>query len=114
MAKPDPRKTNGHARRKLRLRLKAERRPCHICGQPIDYDLPAGDPMSFEVDELVPVSRYWLGGYATAQQCALDYANVDAAHRICNQRRGNRAVGAGGGSPSNAHSPVMTSQDWVA
>lgn len=40
--------------------------------------------MSFEVDELVPVSR---GGDP------LDYTNVGAAHRICNQRRGNRMPG---------------------
>lgn len=40
--------------------------------------------MSFEADELVPVSR---GGDP------LDYSNVGAAHRICNQRRGNRMPG---------------------
>ena len=77
----DPRNSNGNARRKLRARLRAEGRPCHICGQPIDYSLPAGHPWSFEVDEIVPVSR---GG------SPLDYRNVGAAHRICNQRRGNR------------------------
>lgn len=84
MSKPDPRTRNGHARRKLRARLRGEGRPCHICRMLIDYSLPAGDPMSFEVDELVPVSR---GGDP------LDYGNVDAAHRICNQRRGNRMPG---------------------
>ncbi|WP_442904899.1 HNH endonuclease [Gordonibacter sp.] len=84
MGKPNPRTKNGHARRKLRARLSAEGRACHLCGRVIDYSLPAGDPMSFEVDELVPVSR---GGDP------LDYMNVDAAHRICNQRRGNRMPG---------------------
>lgn len=83
----NPRTRNGNARRKLRARLRSEGRPCHICGQAIDYSLPAGDPMSFEVDELVPVSR---GG------SPFDYANVDAAHRICNQRRGNRMEGDDG------------------
>lgn len=39
--------------------------------------------MSFEVDELMPVS---LGGDP------LDRANVDAAHRCCNQWRGNKTV----------------------
>ena len=48
---------NGHARRQIRAWLRAQGLPCHICGRPIDYDLPAGDPMSFEVDEMVPVSR---------------------------------------------------------
>ena len=80
----NPRNRNGNARRKLRARLRAEGRPCHICGQPIDYSLPSGDPWSFEVDELLPVSR---GGNP------LDYSNVDAAHRICNQRRGNKMPG---------------------
>ncbi|MDO4596869.1 MAG: HNH endonuclease [Coriobacteriaceae bacterium] len=74
---------NGAARRKIRAWLKAQHRPCHICGMPIDYDLPAGDPMSFEVDELVPVSK---GGSPIARD------NVDAAHRICNQKRGNKSL----------------------
>lgn len=83
----DPRNRNGSARRKLRARLRAEGRPCHLCGQPIDYSLPAGHPWSFEVDEIIPVSR---GGDP------LDYGNVDAAHRLCNQRRGNRMPGDSG------------------
>lgn len=45
--------------------------------------------MSFEVDELVPVSKYWEGGYSSPEACALDIANCKPAHRICNQRRGN-------------------------
>ncbi len=45
-----------------------------------------------EVDELVPVSRYWEGGYPTPQACALDYNNHGAVHRACNQWRGNRSV----------------------
>lgn len=96
MSKPNPRNRNGNARRKLTARLKAERRGCWICrafGRPdrIDYDLPAGHPMCFEVDELKPVSRYREFGYASAQQCALDYRNVDATHRRCNQWKSNRS-----------------------
>ena len=74
---------NGNARRKVRVWLKDQGRPCHICGGAIDYSLPAGHPMSFEVDEIVPVSR---GGSPT------DPANVAPAHRICNERRGNRPL----------------------
>ena len=48
--------------------------------------------MSYELDEIVPVSRYREGGYATPQQAALDPMNVAPAHRICNQRRGNRLM----------------------
>lgn len=79
---------------------------CHLCGRPIDYALPAGHPMSFEVDELVPVSK---GGDP------LDFNNVAAAHRICNQRRGNRPVksfrqanGCCGGGDGNG-----ASRDWL-
>lgn len=74
---------NGHARREVRAWLRAQCLPCHICGRPIDYSLPAGDPMSFEVDEIVPVSR---GG------SPIDRGNVLPAHRICNERRGNKSI----------------------
>jgi len=89
--------SNGSARRKLRARLKSEGRGCWICrafgrDDRIDYTLPAGHPMSFEVDELVPVSRYFEGGYPDKQSCALDYNNVDAAHRCCNEWRHNKTV----------------------
>ena len=80
----DSRYANGNERRKLRARLKAQGLPCAICGRPIDYSLPAGDPMSFEMDEIVPVSR---GG------SPIDPGNVQPAHRICNQRKGNRMPG---------------------
>lgn len=88
---------NGSARRNVRAWLKSQGRPCHICGLPIDYSLPAGDPMSFEVDELVPVS---LGG------SPYERTNVDAAHRICNQKRGNRTQ-----APPSA-SPIVCSRRW--
>lgn len=92
--------SNGAGRRKLRAWLRSQGRPCHICGQPIDYSLPAGDPLSFEVDEIVPVSK---GG------SPLDRSNVDAAHRICNQRRGNRDLGP---KAPAIPVPVMTSRRW--
>lgn len=72
---------NGTRRRKLRARVRAMGLPCAICGHPIDYTLPAGDPLSYELDEIVPVS---LGGDE------LDPSNVQPAHRICNQMKGNR------------------------
>nr|DAM59856.1 MAG TPA: HNH endonuclease [Caudoviricetes sp.] len=55
--------------------------------------------MSFEVDEVVPVSR---GG------SPIDRANVQPAHRICNQRRGNRMPGDAG----TAGLAVRRSRDW--
>lgn len=88
MPSSNPRYAKYQQRVNLRKWLRAQGRPCWICrafGRPgyIDYSLPAGHPLSFEVDELIPVS---MGGSATSR------ANVDATHRRCNQWRGNRSV----------------------
>lgn len=93
----NPRTKNGSRRRNNRARLKAEGRPCWICQAfgryaAIDYSLPARHPAAFEVDELVPVSRWREGGYRSAEECANDYANLAATHRACNQWRGNKSV----------------------
>lgn len=91
---------NGAARRKVRSWLASQGRPCHLCGRPIDYDLPAGDPMSFEVDEIVPVSK---GG------SPYDRDNVAPAHRICNERRGNRSLAE---LSAGQLKPIATSRRW--
>ena len=54
--------------------------------------------MSFEVDEIVPVS---LGGDP------LDRSNVQATHRICNERKGNKAIKKHGGGAG-----LPMSRDW--
>ena len=84
----NPRYADYQGRVNLRRWLRAQGRPCWICRAfgrtgTIDYSLPARHPLSFEVDELVPVSK---GGSPTSR------SNVDAAHRCCNQWRGNRSV----------------------
>lgn len=73
--KPNPRVANGSARRALRQWWRRQGLPCQICGRPIDYSLPSGHPMSFEVDEKVPVS---LGGDPLSKE------NTGPAHRSCN------------------------------
>lgn len=98
MSKANPRYANGSKRRKIRESLKRGGGPCAICGAPIDYSLPYGDPMSFEVDEIIPVSRYAEGGYASAKACALDINNCQPTHRICNQRKGNNMIDANNNS----------------
>lgn len=108
----NPRRSNGSRRTALRKRMAAKGLPCALCGGTIDYSLPAGDPMSFELDEIIPVSRYQEGGYVTPEQCALDPENHQPTHRICNQRKGNglRKVTA----PFAPFAPLVTSRDWVA
>lgn len=88
--KANPRYSNGNARRKLRARWKAIGAPCGICGQPIDYTLGfiidpdtgkrRQHPLSFVVDEIVPVSK---GGDP------LSFENTRPAHWICNAKRGD-------------------------
>lgn len=103
----NPRKANGAARRAIRERWRAIGDPCHICGKPIDYSLGMVDdprtgkrrphPMSFVVDEVVPVSR---GG------SPFEFANTRPAHWICNARRGD------GTRPRNRTSPLPQPFDW--
>jgi 5-methylcytosine-specific restriction endonuclease McrA len=65
-----------------RARIKATRANCHICGAPIDYDLPHTDPMSYVVDHVIPLSK---GG-------ADQLSNKAAAHRECNSKKRARIV----------------------
>ncbi len=107
MGKGNPRRANGWRRDQLRKWLGAQGLPCALCGKPIDYSLTTwidpGDgrvkrhPLSFEVDEIVPVA---LGGDP------LDRANVQPAHRICNQKKGKRVAARVVARPAVAHSPA--------
>lgn len=90
----NPRFVNRQARSKTIARLRCEvesGRPCALCGRPIDLnrsqwfvDPKDGKrkraPWSFEVDEIVPVSR---GGLPYGENC-------QPVHRICNQRAGDK------------------------
>lgn len=101
MKGPNPRRANGTRRTALRKRVAAMGLPCHLCGKPIDYSLPAGHPMSYELDEVVPVSK---GGDP------LDPDNTAPAHRICNQRKGDGS--RTGRSKAASSLPCPTSRKW--
>lgn len=96
-SKNNPRFANGGLRRKYRARFKAMGAECHIChgrlGE-IRYDQPsdAKHPLSFVIDEIIPVSRYREGGYNSPREAAEDWNNLAAAHWICNARRSNKDV----------------------
>ena len=61
---------------------KRDKYKCHICRKRVNMDLDVQDIYSPTMDHLIPIS---LGGDHT-------YANIRLAHRICNSRKGNRAV----------------------
>lgn len=74
---------NHYRREKLKKRVFAGKPDCYLCGEPIDYSLPAGLPGSPEMDDLIPVSK---GGDP------LDVNNLKATHKACNISRGNMPV----------------------
>lgn len=53
---------------------------CHLCKQPVDFDLKWPHPMSRTLDHVIPISH---GGQHT-------YENVRLAHMWCNTSKGNR------------------------
>lgn len=72
---------NSAQRQRDRDAIRRTGQSCHICGAAIDYSLHYLDPMAFEVDHLVPLSK---GG-------ADDLSNKKAAHRSCNSAKRARA-----------------------
>ena len=90
----NPRWKSGR-RRKYRQRFKAMGAPCGICGGrlgEIHYDEPsdAKHPLSFVIDEIIPVSKWYEAGYDSPEAAADDWNNLQPAHYICNQMKGNR------------------------
>lgn len=94
----NPRYANGNLRRKYRARFKAMDAPCGICGGrlgPIHYDEPSDykHPLSFVIDEKIPVSRWKEFGYPSKEAVAKDWGNLQAAHYCCNQAKGAHLPG---------------------
>lgn len=95
----NPRYANGSRRRKHQARFRAMNAPCGIChGKlgPIHYDEPsdAQHPLSFVIDEIRPVSKWRQFGYESPQAAAADWGNLQAAHWICNSRKGAKTGAA--------------------
>ena len=92
--KNNPRSANGALRRKNRTRLRAMGDVCHICGKPIHYDEPSDSkhPLSFVVDEIIPVSRWKEFGYDSPRAVAEDFNNLAPAHYVCNQKKSNHTM----------------------
>lgn len=89
------RQQNGGLRRKYRGRFKAMGLPCGICNGllgPIHYDEPSNYryPLSFVIDEIIPVSKATQYGYKTPREAAEDWNNLQPAHYICNQRKSDK------------------------
>ena len=100
--------TRGNFRRReaMRRRLAAQEGgdECWLCGRPLDPSIPTPDPMSVEIDEIVPVA---LGGDP------LDDANCRLVHRACNLRKGCRVLPQGAFAPKGGPRPrPRPSRNW--
>ncbi len=120
---------NGHRRRELVKRVKAEESTCALCDTPVDKTLtmtPGGHgkkcpgppcpgcqphPLRGEVDEDIPRSR---GG------SPYERANTHLMHRLCNQRKGamtltearNKLTGTPTPTTSDKRPKVSASPIW--
>lgn len=110
----ESRSANGHRRRQVRKRVLTEEDTCWICGDLVDKTLGkmpgihsdrctnpdctgcVPDPMSPEVDEVIPVSE---GG------SPIDRTNCRLSHRVCNN--GRNFIGR----PTTL-TPLETSRTW--
>lgn len=98
---------NGHRRRELKARVKAEETHCALCGKWVDKTLHHLEPMAAVVDEDIPRSR---GG----SQYSRD--NCHLMHRRCNRWKGTMTLAEaraklhtrGGPEPTN----VIASPIW--
>lgn len=109
----NPRYKNGALRRKYRARLRAQGGECGICkGRlgPIHYDEPSDSehPLSFVIDEIIPVSKWREFGYESPQAAAQDWNNLQPAHYICNAAKGNKVRFSIGAQPK----PIILDGDW--
>ena len=66
----------------LQRRVAREQLVCAWCGQPINPDLPANDPMAFTADHPIALRA---GGALLGQELA-------PMHRRCNASKGDRAM----------------------
>ena len=99
MPSSNPRYANFKRRDDIRRWLLQTQDTCALCGKPIDKALKSPDPMSAEVDEIIPISR---GG------SPVDRGNVQLVHRICNQRKGNKVTA----NRRVSEQPLPTSRVW--
>lgn len=108
MSRGNPRRANGWRRDQLRRRVLAAYDTCAICGKPVDKSLRTPNPMSPEVDEIIPVSR---GGDPLA------FANCRLVHRRCNRLKSNRSDAYARAQLEHKPTPAATSlplttSDW--
>ena len=109
----NPRRTAGAASRRnaIRKQLKATVTKCAICGGYLNWDAKyegGKNPEYVELDEIIPVSHWSVEQQVRA---CTDVENIQAVHRLCNQRKGKKILNTTIES-NNQSKPLKTSQRW--
>lgn len=112
MRSPNSNPRSSWYRVKLRARMKAMDCPCGICkGRlgPIRYDQKScpKNPLSFVIDEIIPVCKWQEYGYSSREAVALDPNNLQAAHYCCNAAKGAKV-----GEKKIVSKISVVSADW--
>ncbi len=97
---------NGHRRRQLVARVKAEETHCALCGDWVDKSLHHLDPKAAVVDEDMP---RMLGG------SQYDRANCHLMHRACNRWKSTMTLAQARAKLTGetaAHHDVVASSIW--
>lgn len=68
---------------KNRKRILASQDICAICGRVVDKTLSADNPLSAQVDHIIPLAK---GGHPS------DISNLQLTHKVCNNKKGDKLV----------------------
>ncbi len=109
----NPRRSGGAAssRAAIRKTLRATVTHCAICGGLLDWSAKyegGKNPYYVELDEIIPVA-HWSKEQQT--RACTDIENIQAVHRICNQRKGKKILSTAIQS-NNQSKSLRTSQRW--
>ncbi|QGH75851.1 HNH endonuclease [Gordonia phage Syleon] len=95
-------------RARYRRKCAAEKRPCSLCGKPIDYTLTGKHPMAWTLEHIIPVSE--LKRIDPNHRLLEAESNFEAAHMLCNQRKQDGGYRAKGGA---GPAPAASSRRWT-
>lgn len=79
-------------RNNMREKYQAVGARCYLCGQPIDYDAPAGSRDALEIDHVIPTSE--------RPELMFEEENLRPAHMSCNRSKQDSKPGPTLGIPS--------------